>query len=195
MGLYRFVLSAQTRKRYWLVLLLILSGITVTLSSIYFLYFPNGYQGGRNPDYNVTLLFTRTDWSLIHIWSGVVFILVILIHIPVHWKWIMDMGQRCFGKKDCTIGRLNPHARLNLYLDAAVAVSFVFVAISSVYFLLVPNSRQIAAPQIVFDYATWDVIHTWSGILMIIFALVHLLYHRVWVLKVSSRIMKIEKVV
>ncbi|BBB48208.1 DUF4405 domain-containing protein [Pelolinea submarina] len=195
MSEYQYVLSAQTRQRYWLVTLLIVIGLALTASSVYFLYFPNGYQGGRNPDYNTSVLFNRTDWSQIHLWSGIAMIIILLIHIPVHWKWIMDMGKRCFGKTECKIGRLNPHAKFNLYLDAAAAASFMLAAISGIYFLFVPAGRQASAPTFIFDYSAWDVIHTWSGVIMIILSLAHFLYHHGWVMKVSKRVMKREKVV
>jgi hypothetical protein len=194
MSEYRFVLSAQTRQRYWLVALLILSGLAVTFSSFYFLYFPTGYQGGRNSAYNTVLLFSRTEWSQIHLWSGLAMILVLLVHIPVHWKWIVEMGKRCLGKTDCKIGRLNPHARFNIYLDAAAAISFLVAAISGIYFLFVPSGRQATASVFIFDYRTWDLIHTWSGVLMIILSLGHFLYHRVWVTKVSGRVLKREMI-
>jgi hypothetical protein len=190
MSKYRFILSAQTRQRYWLVVLLILSGLAVTFSSLYFLYFPTGYQGGRNPAYNTVVLFSRTDWSQIHLWSGLAMILVLLVHIPVHWNWIVDMAKRCFGSTECRIGRLNPHARFNIYLDAAAALSFLIAALSGIYFLFEPAGRQ----TFIFDHTTWDLIHTWSGVAMIILSLGHFVYHRVWVSKVSGRILKSEEI-
>ncbi|MDK2981260.1 MAG: hypothetical protein PWQ55_1607 [Chloroflexota bacterium] len=191
MSKYRSVLSEQTRQRYLLVLLLIFSGLALTFSSLYYLYFPLGYQGGRNPYYNAVILFDRTAWLQIHLWSGLAVILALLVHIPLHWKWIVQMGKRCLGKADCHIGRLNPHARFNIYLDAAAALSFLVAAISGIYFLFVPAGR----PAFLFSYATWDVIHTWSGVAMIVLSLGHFVYHRLWVSKVSGRILKFEKVI
>lgn len=193
MSKYKYVLSIQTRQRYWLVLLLIIAGIALLFSSIYFLFFPVGYQGGRNPYYNTVILFDRSDWDLIHLWSGITMIIVLLVHIPVHWKWIKAMFQRCFKREVCKVGRLNWRARLNISLDVIAAVSFLLAAISGIYLLFAPNGRLAStAPVFIFNYRIWDVIHTWSGVLMIIASLFHFMIHWGWVVNVSGKAFRKE---
>jgi len=195
MSEYQYAFSSQTRLRFWLVLMLILIGLAVTFSSIYFLYFPVGFQGGRNPYYSRIVIFNREDWSLIHLWSGLAMIIVVLIHIPVHWKWIKNMFAHCFKKDSCDFSRLNKHAQLNIFLDALSAVSFLFAAGSGMYLLFAPNGKHLSTALVfIFNYQTWDFIHTWSGVVMIIASLFHFLYHWIWVVKVSSRILKKEKI-
>lgn len=62
----------QTQK--WLLdATIFLSGLVAALSGIYFLLIPSGgYQGGRNPMYGVTILFSRHTWDGLHTWGGVV---------------------------------------------------------------------------------------------------------------------------
>jgi len=49
---------------------------------------PGGYQGGRNPRYGRTLIFSHDSWLLLHDWFAVLMTVGILIHIVLHWKWI-----------------------------------------------------------------------------------------------------------
>ena len=192
---YKYVLSLQTRMRYWLVWLLIITGLGVLFSSIYFLYFPVGFQGGRNPLYNTVIIFNRSDWESIHLWFGLGMIIVLLVHIPVHWKWIMVMGNRCFGRKTCKIGRLNWRARANIIIDVVAVVSFIFAAASGIYLLFAPSGKYAStAPVLIFDYHTWDVIHTWSGVMMIAASLYHFLIHWTWVTNVSGKAFQKERI-
>ena len=50
-------LSKQTRQNWQINAFLFLSAIMASLSGVYFLYFPEGFMGGRNPLYNVTVIF------------------------------------------------------------------------------------------------------------------------------------------
>ena len=63
-----------------------LSFIGVAVSGLYFL------SDGVRPE----LIFTRTVWDLIHIWSGVVFIASATAHLMIHWKWIVKVAQKMF---------------------------------------------------------------------------------------------------
>ena len=53
--------------------------LVVIASSLYFLYLPNGFQGGRNPYYEIIILFARETWDVLHTWSGILMILISLI--------------------------------------------------------------------------------------------------------------------
>ena len=195
MAKFKYDLSGQTRQRYWLVWLLILAGLAVVFSSIYFLFFPVGYQGGRNPYYNTVILFDRAEWDLIHLWSGIIMIIVLLVHIPVHWKWIKAMYQRCFKREVCNVGRLNWRAQMNIILDAVALISFLFAAASGIYLMITPNGRfASSSPAFIFTYRIWDVIHTWSGTIMIIASLFHFMIHWNWVTNVSARAFKRERI-
>ena len=69
--------SKQTQRNWWINAALGGSAIIAALSGIYFLFLPNGgYQGGRNPLYNLQILFTRHTWDDLHTWSGVIMIAV-----------------------------------------------------------------------------------------------------------------------
>ena len=63
--------SKQTQKNWWVDAALLFSAVAAALSGIYFLFLPSGYQGGRNPLYNIQILFSRQTWDDLHTWTGV----------------------------------------------------------------------------------------------------------------------------
>jgi hypothetical protein len=182
--------SEKTNQRWWLFILLSVAGIGVFASSIYFLIFPTGYQGGRNPFYGITFLFSREGWDLIHLWTGLAMILVVFIHIAVHWRWVITMAYRCVKPQTCEVGTKSKRAQYNLVLDLIAAVSFLLVTASGIYLMFAPSrSSASLTPIIIFDWYTWDVIHTWSGITMFISVLLHLEVHWVWIVNVTRKIL------
>ncbi len=53
-----------------------------------------GYQGGRNPDFATSLLgFDRAVWSDLHTWASLVMIAGVLVHLVLHWKWIVCVSR------------------------------------------------------------------------------------------------------
>jgi len=49
-----------------------------------------GYQGGRNPDFKTALLgLSRGTWGDLHAWTSLVMIVGVLIHLVLHWQWIV----------------------------------------------------------------------------------------------------------
>ncbi|MCK5316080.1 MAG: DUF4405 domain-containing protein [Anaerolineales bacterium] len=184
----RSTLSFQTRRNWWINALLFISAILAALSGIYFLFLPGGYQGGRNPWYGITILFTRQTWDLIHTWGGVIMIAIVVIHLALHWSWVVNMTKRTIKELTGKNGRMNAGGRFNLIINAVVAFSFLLVAISGVYFLFYPGGRAAVDPQILFSRVTWDLIHTWSGVVMIIAAVLHFAIHWKWATKVTRKI-------
>jgi hypothetical protein len=55
----------------------------------------SGYQGGRNPFYNATFYsLTRHQWNDIHLWVSLVMIGIVLVHLALHWRWIVCTARR-----------------------------------------------------------------------------------------------------
>ncbi len=192
----RTSVSTTTLNRWWLFLLLTVTGIAIFLSSVYFPYFPVGFQGGRNPDYGTIIVFSREMWDAIHLWSGIGMIIVMVIHIAVHDKWILAMTKRFFQGKSKGIKSLNGKARFNILLDAVAALSFLVVAISGVALLFLPSGRSFEVVDgFLLSKAAWDIIHTWSGVVMLIAAILHFYIHWKWITKVTGRVIGKKKTV
>ena len=180
--------SKQTQKNWWIDAALFLSAVAAGLSGIYYLFLPsNGYQGGRNPLYNIQILFTRQTWDVIHTWGSVAMIIAALIHLGIHWSWVVNMSRRTWRELTGKCGCMNARGRWNLILNLVVALSFLLTALSGVYFLFVPGGRWVADPLILFSRTTWDLIHTWAGVVLIAAAILHFAIHWKWVTKVTSK--------
>jgi predicted ferric reductase len=180
----------STPWRWMLDAFLGVSGVIVFASSVYFLYLPNGYQGGRNPYYSTIILFSREVWEDIHTWSGIAMILIALVHVLVHGKWFVRMARRSWQQMRGLTGKLNQRGRLNLWTNLVLAVSFGLCTVSGIFFIFVPESRQVVDPGILFSRVIWDLIHTWSGIVAFLAALTHFIIHWNWVMNTSGRLLR-----
>jgi hypothetical protein len=186
-------ISWQTRKNWLIDFAVFGGGLLSILSGIYFLYLPSGgYQGGRNPTYNITVLFTRHTWSDIHTWGGLLMIVAVAIHVAIHWQWVTMMARRMVGVLRRRGTRFSRGAKINLIVDVVIALAFLVTAVSGIYFLFVPGGHQ-AAPSIasgsdiLFTRLTWDLVHTWAGVTMTVAAMLHFAIHWRWVVKVTQR--------
>jgi hypothetical protein len=174
--------SAQTRNNIILDMFLLITGLIAVLSGIYFLFLPiGGYMGGRNPFYDVIIFFQRHTWDDIHTWSSVAILVLALLHIPLHWGWIVKMTEKGFRSM---IGKskLNKHSSFNLFINVLIGISGLICGISGLYFLFLP-----AEPILIFTPLAWDLIHTWSGVVMTAAGILHFGIHWKWVVKVLSK--------
>lgn len=181
--------SKQTRNNWLIDAAVFIGGVIAAITGIYFLFLPvGGYQGGRNPWYGVTILFERHTWDDLHTWSGVLMIAAALVHFTIHWQWVKSTARRIVKSLTGRGASMNRHGYFNVVIDAAVALGFLLAAVSGLYFLFV-DSRVTVAPFI-FDRTTWDLIHTWSGVILILAAVIHFTIHWRWVTKVTRNVFR-----
>lgn len=181
------IFSTQTRNNFLLDMPLLVAGLISVLTGIYFLFLPvGGYQGGRNPFYGMVIIFERHAWGDIHTWSSVVILALAALHIPLHWSWIKKMtrsGVRAaFGKS-----KLSKHSTFNLLVNILIGLSGVICGISGLYFLFESILVPLGSSGWVFTPFTWDMIHTWSGVVVTAAAILHFAIHWRWVTKVLSK--------
>jgi cytochrome b subunit of formate dehydrogenase len=181
-------MSGKTRANWLIDAAVALGGLLAGLSGIYFLYLPSGgYRGGRNPAYGIQILFERHTWSDLHTWTGVLMIVAVAIHFAIHWDWVKRMARRMWSTLRSGESNLSKGARINLALDAVVAVSVLLCALSGVYFLFAPAGGQSQEAGLLFSRTTWDMIHTWSGVVLAGSAVVHFAIHWRWVKNVTVK--------
>ena len=59
-----------------------------------------GYRGGRGAVEAKTLWsMTRHEWGDIHFYFSVLFIILMLVHLVLHWTWIKCYFKSLFGIK------------------------------------------------------------------------------------------------
>lgn len=187
-------LSWTTRLNWLLDFAVFLGALIASLTGIYFLYFiSGGYQGGRNPTYGITLLFSRETWGDLHTWGGVLMIAAVLIHLYIHLGWVGMMARKTVAIARGTSRGLSRGAKVNVVVDLVIAISFLLTAVSGVYFLFAPTGGYQGgansgwASTFLFTRTTWDLIHTWSAVALIGAAIVHLFIHWRWVTKVTAK--------
>ena len=56
-----------------------------------------GYMGGRGSD--GAFLWARDSWINIHDWTAVALVVIVVIHIILHWGWIVRMTKSYFRPK------------------------------------------------------------------------------------------------
>jgi hypothetical protein len=90
-------LARQARINFSLNTILFLAFSLASLSGmvIWLLLPGGGYQGGRNPFYNATLLgLTRHGWNDLHLYAGLAMIVVFAVHLALHWGWLTCVARR-----------------------------------------------------------------------------------------------------
>lgn len=50
-----------------------------------------GFRGGRNPAFGRTFILSRGDWLTLHDWGALIMVAGIVIHLVLHWRWIVCM--------------------------------------------------------------------------------------------------------
>ncbi len=190
----RIRLSAQTRANWIIFAVVFLGGIVASVSGAYYLFRPSGgYEGGRNPLYGVSVLFDRHTWGDLHTWGGILMIAAVVIHLATHWTWVKRMSRRTIKSIRGRGSRLSPGTKFNVGIDLVVGVGFLLTALSGVYFLFAPSGGYQGGanpgwdPAFLFSRTTWDLIHTWSGIVTIVAAVIHLWIHWRWITNVTKR--------
>jgi hypothetical protein len=188
-------LSTQNRNNWLIDAALCLGAVVAVLSGTYFLFLPSGgYQGGRNPMVGVTILFSRHTWEAVHTWGGIAVIGAGIVHFALHWGWVRMMARRTVNSLISRRLLLSRKAAGNLILVVLVTLSFLLTAASGIYFLFVPlggyqGGRNLGwDPGFLFSRTTWDLIHTWAGVVLIGAAVVHFWIHWRWVTKVTQRV-------
>lgn len=186
-------MSWQTRQNWLIDVLVFISAFLATITGIYFLFLPvGGYQGGRNPAYGLTIFFGRQTWDDLHTWGGLLMILAVAVHFTIHWSWVKMMARRVKSSLLGQGSKFSRGAKVNVAVDLLIALGFLVSAVSGIYFLFLPAGYQGGRtpgwdPGILFARETWDILHTWGAIVMVLAALLHLLIHWRWVVNVTRR--------
>jgi len=180
-------LTPKLRQNWWIDAVLGISAVIAVLSSIYFLAYPvGGYQGGRNPYYNIRIIFDRHTWDMLHTWTGILMIISALLHVIIHWSWITGTANRTWqvitGKRQL----FGPRLTYNIILDALIGISFVICAVSGIFFMYYPHGGQ-NTQTFLFSRYTWDMLHTWSGVVLTIAAILHFTLHWKWVVNITGK--------
>ncbi len=113
----------------------------------------------------------------IHEWFSIAFAGTIIVHLLLHWKWIIQVGWGFFGK-------LFHSSRLKFVVDALLFVSFVAVMMSG---LMISRSVLPALPVLVGRDFIWTRLHAASASAMLLFVGLHFALSWDWITGMVKR--------
>lgn len=68
--------------------------VTAITGLVIFFFLPSGVRQGA------FLRIARRTWSVAHDWSGIIFIILVIVHFILHWNWVVSMTKNAFSKKN-----------------------------------------------------------------------------------------------
>ncbi len=84
------------KKSIYLFGLVIVLGIAGLIEAIsgYVLWFALPSGGGRRGLESVFLGLERHSWIELHDWAAIVLTAAVIVHLLLHWKWVVSMVKR-----------------------------------------------------------------------------------------------------
>ncbi len=91
----------KQKVNYLIDFLALISFIATALSGLAIRFFmPSGVRQGRLQEF---LGIQKGVWSEIHDWSGILLIIFAVIHLVLHWNWIICMTKNMFQSDKCEV--------------------------------------------------------------------------------------------
>ncbi len=89
----------KVKLNYALDVVIAVAFLMSAITGIAFLVMGSGgYQGGRNVHFATTFIgLNRTIWSDLHTLASLVMIAGIVVHLVLHWNWIVCTTRRIFA--------------------------------------------------------------------------------------------------
>lgn len=76
-------MKTDATTRYWLSVSLIIVALVLAIAAfLLWVVFPRGYFP------------SRVVWVEIHKWAGLAITIGVLVHIALHWRWLLQMTRR-----------------------------------------------------------------------------------------------------
>jgi hypothetical protein len=189
---------------YFIDIVLALS-VIVTLTSSFILWFvlprgggahfymcaQSGYGFGGN--YYTVFDWPRYVWIDIHNWASVILLAIVLLHIVMHWSWILETAKRA---KSYFSG---PVKKVSEQFIASVVLFILFMAdcfTGFVVWLILPrgaldyNNMIVGAGRTFWGLQRniWVDIHVWLAIAIISVIIIHIALNWKWVVNVSKKL-------
>jgi len=87
----------KATRNYVLATIMFLLALFQAVSGfVMWLVLPSGYgfRGGRGLGEEATFLWDRHTWTYIHDWVAVALLVLLVIHLILHWKWIVYISKK-----------------------------------------------------------------------------------------------------
>ncbi len=88
----------KTKINYTVDFFIALSFIVTAISGfLLFFFMPDGVQRGG---YQQFLGLIKKDWLAMHDYSGIIMVILVVVHFVLHWNWIVCMSKGIFSRKN-----------------------------------------------------------------------------------------------
>jgi len=114
---------------------------------------------------------------LVHVFSGVVGLLAVVLHVVWHRDWLKALRGR-------PLKELPKKLRANRIVDWVIWIAFISTNVFGLAAFLFDQSQFV--PSIT------DRLHTASGIVLILFVVLHLVFHRKWIVNSIRRFVHVR---
>lgn len=193
-------ISDNTRRNWFVDVLLLISTLLTSVSGLYFLFMPHGgFRGGRNAITNTFLGLSRSVWRDIHIYAGLAMIAIAVYHVVIHWDWIKCTFRRIWKMMRGVNNGGNGSGWTNVFVNLVVTIAFIISAVSGLYFYLVPHGGpgigQGEQSVFLFSRQVWNWLHEWIGLAFIVLFIVHFILHWDWVVRITRKMLGVSPVV
>ena len=144
-------------------------------------------------NYQAFFGYFRYTWIDIHNWASVVLAFIILLHLILHWNWIVETTKR-------VASHLQRHTRkvLELYGSMVILlILFIFDCLSGlVLWLVLPRgardyNQMLGGSGRTFlglQRIVWLDLHAWVAVTIVSIIIIHLILNWNWVVGVSKKV-------
>ena len=91
----------KQRTNAWVNIAAFVAGVISAVTGVVLWLMPQGgYQGGRGLSSRpVVLGMDHALWNDIHVWSSLALVVLVLVHLALHWCWIKKVPMILSGGK------------------------------------------------------------------------------------------------
>jgi thiosulfate reductase cytochrome b subunit len=126
-------------------------------------------------------LLMEPDFSglTLHEWGGLVMGAALVIHVILHWKWVVNVTRRIFQS-------VNTQVRIKYWVDAGLAISFLTIILTGIAISTTLNTAAILG----LSASLLDVarqVHFLSTDLTLVLVAVHMALSWKWIVNTTQR--------
>ena len=119
----------------------------------------------------------RFSGIAIHEWLSLAFAAAIIVHLLLHWPWIVGITKRFFGK-------VQGSARINYLLNALLFIDVTLVIFTGVMI------SEVALPLFGIRFpreGAWRILHSLTSDIGVLLTGAHVALHWSWIVKTIKR--------
>jgi Cytochrome B561 len=113
----------------------------------------------------------RMTGENIHEWLGIAFFVTMLVHLILHWKWVVTTSTRFFGK-------MSLETRISYFVDFLIFLAFLTVNLNG---LMISRSALQTFGIRLSGGGSWRQIHSLSAQVTVFLVAIHFALHWNWV--------------